>query len=583
MKLMNLLLALMLSLVCVNLAGLNATLYNLRGERIAPVSVPDCTTLPAVINSQAANRSGYMLPESLPGGIYIVAPQTPREELIGSRGGYPVFLDMSSTFLPNEPLPSQGCAIADFDGDGFDDIFLTLDGWTNEGPYQPRLWMGQASGVFLDETATRLPVVNAPAWLPVAFDMTGDGELDIFMLCREEYFSPLLLVNEGGGYFSAAPASLFPDLMLPGRMLMEACVVDVDQDGYPDIIVTEIENTYDTYYSLWKNNAGQGFIKDNSGRLPDAQLAIYGKGRVYAHDYNSDGYPELFLCHDINHQWPYAPYNGQDIMLLNDGSGYFQIPAVNPLPPEELYSSFYYFADTDGDGDADIIRVDLNLDGSPNLTLLVREAGSYIPSPESFPLSDHIHNGLVIGDFDLDGDLDLYAPRVSWGESAPGWYLSNMGNNTFELIPQALPPVLDFTVDCALIDHPGDERPDIFVVNTGGNFGEMGLNRLYINDRSSATEDHLAPPMGLSVYPNPFRGSTTLKFSASLSAPSPLDIYNLRGQKVQTLFPESSDVMAYAVSWNGTNARGENLPAGIYFAKVRNSASTKMARLLLLR
>ena len=132
---------------------------------------------------------------------------------------------------------------------------------------------------------------------------------------------------------------------------------------------------------------------------------------------------------------PYAPYNGQDIMLLNDGSGYFQIPAVNPLPVEDLYSTFYNFADTDGDGDDDIIRVDLNFDGSPNLTLLVREAGSYVPSPNSFPSSGLFHNGLVIGDFDLDGDLDIYAARVDLGLNAPDWYLSNVGNNTFELIP----------------------------------------------------------------------------------------------------------------------------------------------------
>ncbi|MCB5265932.1 MAG: FG-GAP-like repeat-containing protein [Candidatus Cloacimonetes bacterium] len=583
MKLMNLLLALVLSLVTVNLAGLNATLYNLRGERIAPVSVPESATLPAVINSQAANRAGYILPESLPCGIYIVAPQSPWEELISPTRGYPVFLDMTSTFLPNEQLSQGGCAIADFNGDGFDDIFLTLEGWPDDGPFQPRLWMGQASGVFQDETATRLPVVNAPAWFPVAFDMDNDDDLDIFMLCREEYPNPLMLINDGGGYFTVGPASLFPDLMLPDRMLMEACVVDVDQDGYPDIIVTEMEETYDTYYSLWKNNAGQGFVKDSSGRLPDAQLAVYGKGRVYAHDYNSDGYPELFLCHDINHHMPYAPYNGQDIMLLNDGSGYFQIPAVNPLPVEDIYSTFYYFADTDGDGDDDIIRVDLNFDGSPNLTLLVREAGSYVPSPNSFPSSDLFHNGLVIGDFDLDGDLDIYAARVDLGLNAPDWYLSNVGNNTFELIPQALPPIIDFTVDCALINHPGDERPDIFVVNSGVNYGTVGLNRLYINDHTTATDDPLAPPAGISVYPNPFRGSTTLKLTGPTSAQSPLDIYNLRGQKVQTLFPEGSDTMAYSVSWNGTDARGNHLSAGIYFAKVRNSASVKVARLLLLR
>lgn len=578
MKLTHLLLALVLSLATVNLDGLDATLYSLRGERIAPVTVPDAAILPAVINSYVTNRSGYNLPESLPHGMYIVAAQTPWEEVIGPMRDYPVFLDMTFSFLPNDQQAYGACVIADFNGDGYDDIFLTLSGGPPDSPCQPRLWMGQASGIYLDETATRLPVISAASWQAHTFDLEGDLDSDIFILNEEGSPHTWMLINDGSGHFSAGSAALFP----PG-MPRESCVADVDQDGYPDIVVIDHDGDYELYYSVWKNNAGLGFIKDSSGRIPNDQLGSYGHFRIFAHDYNSDGFPELFLSH--NQYWPdpNSRFWGQDIMLLNDGNGYFTVPALNPLPTEEIASMFYYFADTDGDGDDDILRVDMNLDRSPNLTLLIREADGYVPSPNSFPGGEHLHNGLVIKDFDLDGDLDLFTPRVWLGESRPDWYFSNVGNNNFTQIPQALPGIVDFTVDCASIDHPGNDRPDLFVVNSGISTDGVGLNRLYINDHTSAIADPLAPPISLSVSPNPFRGSTQIKVGGTASAHSPLDIYNLRGQKVQTLFPQASDGSGSVLSWDGRNADGKHLSAGIYFVKIRNCASGTVARLLLLR
>lgn len=577
MKLTHLILALVLSLVIVNLAGLNATLYSLRGERIAPVTVPDDAILPSVVNSSAASRSGYNLPESLPRGMYIIAAQSPWEELIGHTRAYPIFLDMTQQYLPNEQFSYGAPVIADFDGDGYDDIFLTLRHESADFICQPQLWMGQPSGIYVDETATRLPALNAPSWTAFPLDLEADEDIDIFILTDERVPACFMLINDGSGHFTIGPGVLFP-----AGMPLECCVVDIDQDGYPDLVLVDQISYYETGYSVWKNNAGQGFIKDSSGRIPNDQLTMYGHFRIYAHDYNSDGFPELFLCHWPG--YPYGPLSGQDIMLLNDGNGYFTIPPINPLPIEDdTRSSFYYFVDTDGDKDDDILRVDLNLDGSPNLTLLIREADSYIASPNLFPGGGYIHNGLVIKDFDLDGDMDLYVPCVQLGETAADWYFSNVGNNSFTLKPQALPDIVDFTVACAPIDHPTNDRPDIFVVNSGASGGEVGLNRLYINDRSSAADDPLAPEISLSAYPNPFRGSTLLKLNGTASARFPLDIYNLRGQKVNTLFPQASDATASMVSWNGRTADGKQLSSGIYFVKIRNCSSGTVARLLLLR
>lgn len=61
-------------------------------------------------------------------------------------------------------------------------------------------------------------------------------------------------------------------------------------------------------------------------------------------------------------------------------------------------------------------------------------------------------------------------------------------------------------------------------------------------------------------HPNPFSGQTTFSFSAT-KAPTFIDIYNLKGQKVRSL-------LGHSPAWDGCDETGKQLPAGIYLAKM---------------
>ncbi|NIR50891.1 hypothetical protein GWO43_19975 [candidate division KSB1 bacterium] len=68
-------------------------------------------------------------------------------------------------------------------------------------------------------------------------------------------------------------------------------------------------------------------------------------------------------------------------------------------------------------------------------------------------------------------------------------------------------------------------------------------------------------------YPNPFNAGTRINFSVprqAKSAPLKLQIYNLRGQVVQTLVNRKVAPGEYEVFWDGTDHRGSPVPSGIH-------------------
>lgn len=93
-----------------------------------------------------------------------------------------------------------------------------------------------------------------------------------------------------------------------------------------------------------------------------------------------------------------------------------------------------------------------------------------------------------------------------------------------------------------------------------------------------STDDPLAPVQsGLSAYPNPFRGSTTIKYRLADSAGAVLYVYNTRGQLVQThrLDHSRGD---HELSWNPAG-----LADGVYLLRLQSSQGISTGRVTVLR
>jgi hypothetical protein len=80
------------------------------------------------------------------------------------------------------------------------------------------------------------------------------------------------------------------------------------------------------------------------------------------------------------------------------------------------------------------------------------------------------------------------------------------------------------------------------------------------------------------IYPNPFNPQATIDFEVSEPTMVQLNIYNLKGQKVNVLKNAFTLPGHYSVIWNGTN-----YPSGIYFVILNNQYSIIRRKIILLK
>ncbi len=80
-------------------------------------------------------------------------------------------------------------------------------------------------------------------------------------------------------------------------------------------------------------------------------------------------------------------------------------------------------------------------------------------------------------------------------------------------------------------------------------------------------------------YPNPFNPETSIKFSVEQTGRATLEIFNLLGQKVATLFDDVVEAGFYeTVRFNATN-----LASGIYFYRLQSGQKSDLKKLMLIR
>ena len=90
----------------------------------------------------------------------------------------------------------------------------------------------------------------------------------------------------------------------------------------------------------------------------------------------------------------------------------------------------------------------------------------------------------------------------------------------------------------------------------------------------------------ISNYPNPFNPKTTIQVSLSRKDAENqvnISVYNLKGQKVTTLYNDIPKQEKYNIVWNGTNSSGLNVASGVYFVKLTTKTEHSMRKIVLLK
>lgn len=94
-----------------------------------------------------------------------------------------------------------------------------------------------------------------------------------------------------------------------------------------------------------------------------------------------------------------------------------------------------------------------------------------------------------------------------------------------------------------------------------------------------------AAPLALSLSqnaPNPFSGSTSLRFAVPNAGPVKLSVYNVGGRKVVDLVNRAMDAGTYSADWDGRDSHGARVAGGVYFYRLTaggESLTKEMVRL----
>jgi uncharacterized repeat protein (TIGR01451 family) len=83
-------------------------------------------------------------------------------------------------------------------------------------------------------------------------------------------------------------------------------------------------------------------------------------------------------------------------------------------------------------------------------------------------------------------------------------------------------------------------------------------------------------------YPNPFKDSVRIQFGLPQSGAVAIDVFDVTGRHVKSLMNEEKAAGTYDVVWNGRNAAGIPMPAGVYFYRVRLEDELLMKKMIMI-
>jgi hypothetical protein len=84
-------------------------------------------------------------------------------------------------------------------------------------------------------------------------------------------------------------------------------------------------------------------------------------------------------------------------------------------------------------------------------------------------------------------------------------------------------------------------------------------------------------------YPNPFNANTQISFALPKDGRTTLEIFNVLGQKVNTLVDEYMRAGTKIVNWDGRDNRGMEVPSGIYFYRLRSENFLQTKKMLMIQ
>ncbi|MEO0469353.1 MAG: FG-GAP-like repeat-containing protein [Bacteroidota bacterium] len=351
---------------------------------------------------------------------------------------------------------SWGAAWGDYDGDGYEDLYVT-DHSTWQSNY---LYHNEGDGTFTKVDISPLTTDRGSGIGATWGDYDNDGDLDLFVPYNIQNVNHLYR-NDGNGVFTRVNAG--EDISNYSGYCHSASWVDFNNDGNLDLFVAEFFAT--AFNQLYKNNGDGTFSKQGDNPIVMEAKSTMGG---YWGDYDNDGLQDLFVCNarDENNS-----------LYHNDGNGKFTKITSGDIVNDGGNSLGASWGDYDNDGDLDLYVT--NASNQKNFFYINNGDGTFSKDENILPATE---NGQSFGsgwaDVDNDGDLDLFVTNDAGTKNA---FYTNMGDGTFVKQDQLiLNQDEENSLSPAFADFDLDGDLDLVVVNN-----QYQSNTVYKNEQGN--------------------------------------------------------------------------------------------------
>ncbi len=524
---------------------------------------------------------------------------------------------------------SFGNSWADYDNDGFIDCFVA-------GRASSRLYHNNGDGTFTLITTGDIGTKDSRGFACAWGDYNNDGFADLVVALPSGFNglpnkSNHLFLNNGDGTFTKIDSGATP---VTSGLAPYTCPSwsDYDNDGDIDLFIGSgpANGTLGPDY-LYKNllaeNGVQSFERITSGEIAATQR----DGQLYNWiDYDNDGDLDLY----ITNYWGGTSNGLPNELYRHDGSGFTKI-TTGDLVTDESFSLASVWEDFDNDGDLDVY---VTTDGGQNNSYYTNNGdGTFTKVVNNIVTNTEMAStwGTSAGDYDNDGDIDLFVPTLgtdngnSFGKSLlfrnevnnnnnwititcrgtvsnstavgakvrikssinglPVWQMREISaQNTFNglnslrahfgLGDAGIIDTLKIEWPSGIVDIMTDITVNQFItVTESSSLPKTGNTRLQINPNEINT-------YSLSQnFPNPFNPTTTIKYDVPVQSRVIMNIYDGLGQLIKSLVNDIKEPGRYTVTWDGRNSDNQPAASGLYICRIEAGNFSAIRKMLLLK